>query len=94
MAEHKMTHKQLAAAAMLLGREYFYDWRDGTFTYSSVGNAMAMQFFDPYTMEEVDAEEAAGRRLGKREGWRQSVPDHDQDNPQWETPIGRMDDAE
>lgn len=90
----KMTHKQLTAAALLLGKDYFYDWRDGTFTYSPMENAMRLSYFDPYTMEEVSAEEASKRRLGKVDGWRQSTPDHDFDHPQWETPIGRMDDAE
>ncbi len=94
----KPTHKELAARAMLLGDDWYYDWRDGTFTWSSE-REVPIRMLDPITMEPVDDEVASKRRQGRIAGWRsgtetnyERASDYGADNYQWETPIARMDD--
>lgn len=86
----KPTHSELAARAMLLGDDWFYDWRDGTFNFNKRGT-LIWDMYDPETMERISPEDASYRRVGRADGWKDSS-EYDYFGPQWETPVARMDD--
>lgn len=83
----KLTHKEHAARAMLMG--LVYDWRDGTYCHiDQAGIALAGDLIDAETLDHITLHEANGRNvMGDRAedvSWR--TP------PKQDTPWARMDD--
>lgn len=84
----KLTHKEHATRAMLMGR--VYDWRDGTYCLGvddKTGMALPDDMIDAVTLEEVHH-----RSVTRRMGYSGTHAGEPWETPKRETPWARMDD--